>query len=108
MPEDIRLEAELTIPDGLEYNLDGKDIIWELRNVRVKPLAEEIYNEDVDEYFEEYTDQLSEDLRINGLHRPVVIGLGGIEGNHRIIAAYKAGIKKIPAYVARLASGVFV
>jgi len=102
------LEAELTIPDGLEYNMDGKDIVWVLKKVLVKPLAEKIYDEGLDEFFEEYTDQISEDLRINGLHRPVVIGLGGIEGNHRIIAAYKAGIKKIPAYVARLVCGVFV
>jgi len=106
LPEDIRLEAELTIPNGIEFNMDGKIIVWELRGVLVRPLAEMIYEEGVDEFFEEYTDTLATDIQLNGLRRPIVIGLGGIEGNHRIIAAYKSGIQVIPAYVARLGNSV--
>lgn len=76
--------------------------MWRLQQISVKIFAESIYTEDLDEDFEVYTDLLAEDLRLNGLQRPVVIGLGSIEGHHRIVAAYKAGYKRIHAYVANL------
>lgn len=102
LPTDAQEEADNTYDQDFLNNAEG-DLVWDLRSVPVDPLVDEMYENGVDEDYEEVTDELANDIKTNGLQRPIVIGPQGIEGHHRLLAAQKAGLATVPAYVWRIA-----
>lgn len=98
LPDDIKKEVGFNTDDDFYRNVEG-DLIWNYKEVPIETLEESIPDESMlgdleDEY--ESMESLKEDIKKNGIKRPIVIAPNGIEGYHRLIAVQELGIKKIP------------
>ena len=105
LPPDVRSEAEHTIPD--DFYPEG-DLVWKLTDINVDEFCAEWdrvneLNWDQKEY--RYCEKLGQDMLKNGQQQPLVIGPGGMEGNHRMLAAHIAGIPTLKAWVFEIVDG---
>jgi hypothetical protein len=99
LPENIQKEADF-VPNK-------ESTLWKLEQVSVEDLMENSpagMTGDISEIEGYDIDSLIKSIRKNGVKQPVVVvrnadGSIDIEGNHRVYAAYEAGLDTIPAYV---------
>jgi ParB/Sulfiredoxin domain len=97
LPPEVQKEAELTIPDDWDINFPGP-VMWRLQDVQVEELLaddDRVYDED----FQERAEKLAAQIKASGRLVPVVVGPGGVEGNHRARAAEILGMQTVPAWV---------
>jgi GNAT superfamily N-acetyltransferase len=101
LPEDMRREAEHTIPDDWGNNDGEAEFVWSFRNVPMTRFEEEDLLGDYENDAEamEHINELAADVKRNGFTQPIVLGPGGREGNHRLAVAQLLGLKTIPAIV---------
>lgn len=104
LPESIKKEAECTITDDFHFNNHLDEYVWERKKVRITTAAESLLEQvEGDEDFMNHAIEIGKSIKSTGQQEPIIIGPCSIEGNHRLVGAYLAGLKTLDAIVCRRA-----
>ncbi len=104
LPLCLQREVELVIPDDYGIHEEDVDFVWKKEYMSVFDLLS-FLGEDFDlDYFDVQIfddcydlEGLMLSIKKEGMKTPVVIGPTGLfEGYHRLLAAYKLGLERIP------------
>lgn len=100
LPKQVQDDARASIPDDFEVNVEAGDSLKWHYDVMLKKEIEGygsdfIYRFGKEEANGEEMARLISDVEKNGIRQPPVIGPMGLEGNHRVYAAYVLNLPKI-------------